>query len=97
MEKEKKAVLIHPDDNVAVVLEDVRKGEGVSYREREKLRLVIAQGSISKGHKVAVRPIARKSKVKKYGIPIGTAIKQIKRGQLVHIHNLVSFVRSGAS
>ncbi|OGP93769.1 MAG: hypothetical protein A2156_15725 [Deltaproteobacteria bacterium RBG_16_48_10] len=93
MEKEKKAVLIHPDDHVAVVLEDVGKGEGVRYWDGRKLHLVIAQGSISKGHKVAVRSIRPKAKVKKYGIPIGRAMKQIKRGQLVHIDNLASFVR----
>ena len=93
MNTAKKAVLIHPKDNVAVVLEDVGKGEGVLYWYRRKRYFVVARDSVAKGHKVALRPIARNSVVKKYGIPIGRAIKAIKRGQLVHIDTMVSFVR----
>ncbi len=91
--KKKKALFVHPDDTVAVVLEDVKKGDGISYWDRGKLRLVLVKGARSKGHKVAVRSMARMSKVKKYGIAIGTATKRIQRGEWVHINNLISFVR----
>ncbi len=93
MNKEKKAFLIHPKDNVAVVLEDVKKGEAVRYWYRRKRYVVISQDFIGKGHKVAVRSIAQNSIVQKYGISIGKATKRIARGQLVHIDNVVSFVR----
>jgi hypothetical protein len=97
MKKEKRAILIHPDDNIVVVLEDVTKGEKVRYWDKGEPRLLVAKDSIVKGHKVAIRLIARKEKVVKYGVPIGIVTKQIKRGQLVHINNLVSFVREGGS
>jgi hypothetical protein len=93
MNAEKKAVLIHAKDNVAVVLEDVKKGEAIRYWYRRKPYLVVSQEFIAKGHKLAVRPIARNAVVKKYGISIGRATKRIERGQLVHIDTVVSFVR----
>ncbi len=92
MKKEKRAVLIHPDDNVVVVLDDVTKGEEVRYWEKGKLRFLLVQDSISKGHKLAIQSIPLRAAVVKYGLPIGIAELQIKKGQLVHIHNLVSFV-----
>lgn len=94
MEK-RRAIVIHPDDNVAVVLEDVAREEEVEYRVKEKSCLLVARDSISKGHKVAIRSIALHGTVVKYGFPIGTASRQIKKGQLVHLRNLVSFTRGG--
>ena len=93
MNSGKKAVLIHPKDNVAVVLEDIKRGEAIRYWCRRKRYLMVSQDVIAKGHKVAVRPIFQNSIVKKNGISVGKAIKRIKKGQLVHIDNVASLVR----
>lgn len=42
------------------------------------------------GHKFALRDINKGKKIIKYGESIGTAIKEIKRGEFVHIHNVES-------
>lgn len=94
---EKRAIVIHPDDNVAVVLEEVAKGEEVWYWKKGKSCLLVARDSIAKGHKVAIQSIASHGTVMKHGFPIGITLRQVKKGQLVHIHNLVSFTREGGA
>ena len=44
--------------------------------------------SLDNGHKYALRDIKKGNKVIKYGFPIGTASEDIKKGELVHTHNL---------
>ena len=41
-----------------------------------------------RGHKVALKPIARGEYVIKYGYPIGIATQDIKKGEWIHSHNL---------
>lgn len=41
-----------------------------------------------RGHKVALRPIAKGEQVIKYGFPIGVATADIAEGEWVHSHNL---------
>lgn len=41
-----------------------------------------------RGHKVALKPIAKGEKVVKYGFPIGVATADIAEGEWVHSHNL---------
>ena len=43
-----------------------------------------------RGHKVALRPIAKGEKVIKYGFPIGIATADIAEGEWVHSHNLAT-------
>jgi len=42
------------------------------------------------GHKVARQFIAAGEKIIKYGVPIGSATKDIQRGSHVHVHNMKS-------
>lgn len=44
--------------------------------------------SLDNGHKYALCDIEKGNKVIKYGFPIGTASEDIKKGELVHTHNL---------
>lgn len=75
-----KYILIHPSDNVAVALQDIRKGEkvvcgGVGTTAAE---------DIPAGHKLAVRDIRKGQNVIKYGYPIGHATADIATGQWVN-------------
>jgi altronate dehydratase len=45
---------------------------------------------IPRGHKFAVRPIAKGEAVLKYGQPIGRATRAIQPGEHVHVHNVES-------
>ncbi len=80
-----KAIRIHPDDNVAVALEDIRKGEAVLN--------VTAVEDVARGHKIALRNIREGEAVVKYGNPIGLAKADIPAGAWAHVHN----VRTGLS
>ena len=73
-----KAIRIHPDDNVAVALEDIRKGEAVLN--------VTAVEDVARGHKIALRNIREGEAVVKYGNPIGLAKAEIPAGSWVHVH-----------
>ena len=71
-----KLIRIHPADNVAVALEELKIGE-------ENIR-----EPIPRGHKAALQTIPEGEAVIKYGVPIGIATKEIPQGTWVHTHNL---------
>jgi len=79
------ALLIDARDDVVTVLQAVLTGEPVSWASGGP---VSAREEIPVGHKVAIRPIARGSVIRKYGWPIGTAGAAIDPGERVHTHNL---------
>ena len=79
-----KCIQIHPDDNVAVALHPVAKGETV---EPGGVRVTAAE-DIPQGHKMALRPIAEGENIVKYGFPIGHAVRAIAPGEWVHVHNV---------
>ena len=78
-------IQINPADNVAVALEDIRKGETVLS--------VTAAEDVARGHKIALKEIPAGSPVVKYGCAIGLAKEDIAPGRWVHVHN----VRTGLS
>ena len=78
-----KLIQIHPDDNVAVALEDIRKGEALTLDGVA----VTAAEDVARGHKLALCAIAAGEPVVKYGNPIGLAKTDIAPGSWVHVHN----------
>jgi altronate dehydratase small subunit len=81
-----KAFRIHPEDNVAVLLEDCEAGE-VEILGAGVLDPVRAAEPIRAGHKIALADIGAGEPLVKYGIRIGHATTPIARGQWVHLHN----------
>ena len=65
-------IQIHPSDNVAVALENLKAGENAG---------VILREDIGRGHKFALRPIRNGENIVKYGMPIGTAKADRRRGE----------------
>lgn len=84
----KHVVVVHSNDNVAIALEDFKKGMEV-YVEEKKIKVVLLD-DIPFGHKFAIKDIAVGEDVVKYGEVIGKASKLIKTGEHVHVHNVVS-------
>ncbi len=82
------ALMISEKDNVATLLEDVTAGTEVLVRLGSKTDTVNARENITFGFKIAVSDIARGADIIKYGEPIGIASSDIKRGDMVHVHNL---------
>ena len=89
-----RAFQIHPNDNVATLLDDADGDIQIIGSNPQEIRLV---EKISRGHKVALTDIAANAQVIKFGTRIGHATKPIVRGAWVHLHNLASDVdeRSG--
>jgi altronate dehydratase small subunit len=84
------ALVIHPDDDVAVALRDVAAGEAVVVRRAGALTEVRAVDAVPLGHKLALHPLAEGAPIRKYGECIGVATRAIAQGAHVHVHNLVS-------
>ncbi len=83
------AFVIHPDDNVATLMDDADAGPvnliGVSASDT-----IMALDPVSYGHKVALRDVSQGGAILKYGIRIGHATCEIRAGEWVHLHNIAS-------
>jgi altronate hydrolase len=82
------AILVHPDDNVAVVREPVSAGMAVTVSRGEVVEIATA---IEPGHRFALRDILRGAYVLQYGQPIGTSLG-IRSGQPVTHANMSDHV-----
>lgn len=82
------ALLLHPEDSVATVTEDVSAGATVYYENAGTTVSVTANEGIRKYHKIAVRNVEKGAPVLRYGENIGRALSDIRCGDWVHTHNL---------
>lgn len=80
----RRAIRIHPDDNVAVAVDALAPGDRITVDGEE----VELRDAVPAGHKVALRPLAPGDRVVKYGHVLGVAIEAAGRGSWVHTHNL---------
>ena len=83
------AFRIHPDDNVAVLLDDAAPG-CVAVIGAGGIAEVCLAVAIRMCHKVAIAAIEAGRPVVKYGQPIGRTTERIEAGQWVHLHNCAS-------
>ncbi len=84
----KRGLVISPNDTVANVLEEVAAGEEVAARSGTETALVTALERIPFGFKIALQDVEKGGLVYKYGEAIGKTSRPIRKGELVHIHNL---------
>ena len=70
-----KYIKINPDDNVAVALQDLAKGE--------KVEGIAISMDIPRGHKIVLRDLAAGENVIKYGFPIGHVTRDAAAGTMV--------------
>ncbi len=75
---------IHEADNVAVTLDDIKKGEQLTV---EAVRIAALE-DIAKGHKIALRDLKENENIIKYGFPIGHVVRDVEAGSWVHAHNI---------
>ncbi len=83
-------IQLHPQDNIAVAVRDLPKGESFSTNGDT----LFARDLVQMAHKIAIRPIAPGEAILKYGYPIGYASCTIEPGQWVHSHNVTLGQRS---
>lgn len=78
-----KLIKIHPRDNVAVALTDLKKGETAAVDGKD----YTVGEDILRGHKMALTDIPAGEKIIKYGNVIALAKTDIKAGSWIHTHN----------
>ncbi|MXZ21608.1 MAG: UxaA family hydrolase [Caldilineaceae bacterium SB0665_bin_25] len=77
---------ISDEDNVYVLLRSLSAGARLQLGERT----VVIETPLELGHKIAACNIAAGQKIVKYGAPIGSATRDIRAGEHVHLHNIKS-------
>lgn len=82
---QKKLLKIHPSDNVAVALVDLKVGELVSF-ENTEIEII---SKVKAKHKIALQNIDKGEKVFMYGVLIGKASKPIKKGEILTTDNII--------
>ena len=78
------ALLLSPDDDVAVTTRELPAGTRVRTATDE----ITLPTIVPRSHKLAVRTLRAGWAVHKYGQSIGTATADIAAGEHVHVHNL---------
>ena len=85
------AIAIHPDDNVATLVDPLNAGETAEVvLDARRLRIRASMG-VQSGHKIALRDIPQGGPVVKFGQRIGSAAEDIRTGDHVHVHNVSGF------
>jgi len=80
----RRSMMIHPQDSVAMVLEDSRKGDVIQTPRGE----VTLREDVEFAHKVAVTPLKKGESVIKYQEEIGYMLEDAPVGTWIHNHNM---------
>lgn len=86
----KLAVVANKEDNVGTAVKDLKKGEKILIDLFGELVEVVLNEDILFGHKFAIKDISKNEEIIKYKEIIGEATQNIKIGDYVHVHNVVS-------
>ena len=85
-------IIIHDEkDNVGVVvIEKITPNQDCNcwIMENDKSATIQSLNEISLGHKIAMVDLKEGDTIIKYGHDIGKVVKNIKKGEHVHVHNV---------
>src|SRR5690348_16256086 len=81
---------VHPDDNVATLLDDAAPGPVAIIGAGAMHGELSAREPIARGHKIALADLRAGAAVMKLGARIGLTAQPIARGAWVYLHNLSS-------
>ena len=82
----KRTIQINKEDNCAVALTDLTKGETFHFDNI----IVTLLEDIKQGHKFALQNIKSGENIIKYGTPIAHATANIQAGEHIHTHNVAT-------
>jgi altronate dehydratase small subunit len=88
MTQKNQAIIIDQKDNVATAIIKLDKGQ-LAKTSAGEIRLL---QDIEFGHKFSLMDIDKDDYVIKYGAQIGRASVPIKKGEHVHVHNIIDIV-----
>ena len=85
-------IIIHDEkDNVGVVvIEKITPNQDCNcwIMENDKTVDVSSTNEVPLGHKIALKDLKVGDTIFKYGHDIGKVVKEIKKGEHVHVHNV---------
>src|ERR1700749_1641907 len=81
MEQSPLYIRVHPNDKVAIVVNDGGLGEGAVFSDGLRLRERVPQG-----HKVALADLAEGDEVIRYNVVIGYALQALPKGSWINEH-----------
>jgi len=84
--------LVHNEgDHVAVAVQDVDAGRRRAvYLDSDREVEVDVTETVPLGHKVALTDLEEGADVVEYAVRVGLTRRPVRRGELVHVHNLRS-------
>ncbi len=86
----RRAIIIHPSDNVATALAEIPAGRRVTLVAGGAQSELKAFETVPLGHKLALKDIAPGEPIVKYGETVGRATRAIAPGGHVHVQNVES-------
>ena len=81
-------IQLHPNDNVAVALEDLSQGTKVTLNKQ----LFVLQEFVAAKHKFTLTDIPPDGTIYLYGIKVGTAVKHVAKGTAITTENTVNAI-----
>jgi altronate hydrolase/altronate dehydratase small subunit len=82
----KRCFQVDATDNVSTMLDDAENEPVQVLGAGRKASLAII-GAVTMGHKVALRDLSAGTSIVKFGVPIGVATRDIRKGEWVHLQN----------
>ena len=85
------AMIIDKKDHVATCLSAVKRGGAVQFMlNGRRGKTIKATQPIPYAHKICIKAMKKGDHCLKYGLSIGSATRDIKVGDYIHVHNLES-------
>ena len=91
LETPQTAYIVNLSDNVATALGAITSGAVCLHGNFADGTVLTAVGSVKRGYKLALRPLAVGEPVIKYGVPVAIVTEPVKAGECVHLHNVKSY------
>jgi len=85
---QEKMIILHPKDNVGIIKKDVNKGERIVIEEEKYKNSIEVRENIPYRFKIALKDIHAGDEIIKSGELIGKAKEEIKKGEMIHVHNI---------
>ncbi|WP_373056644.1 UxaA family hydrolase [Zunongwangia sp. H14] len=79
-----KLIKVHPDDNVAIALVDLWQGDRLHFEGEE----IIVLNDTQAKHKITMVDLQPEDKIFMYGVLVGKAVSEIKRGDKLTTENV---------
>lgn len=79
-------LFLNSKDNVCTAISAIASGISLQISGND----VLVEKTIPLGFKIAARNIGINETIVKYGVPIGSATRNITLGEIVHVHNMKS-------